>query len=116
MTEESEYIERTLIYLKRQYGKDELVASLLKQIKEKDIKIGELSSEVDYLTSELKLKEDQKEINRIAKIEARKDEVIKQRIEQWKSGKAKMKLQIKELIKLRDSLIAKLNKHENKNV
>ena len=45
----NDYIDRILIKLKRKYGKDELVATLIKQIKEDQIKIGQLSSEIDYL-------------------------------------------------------------------
>lgn len=67
------YIDRTLVRLRRQYSKDEVVAGLNSKLKEKDIEIGKLLSEIDYLNN--KLKNGAKEINRLAKIEARKEEL-----------------------------------------
>lgn len=98
-----DYIERTLIKLKREYGKDELVSTLLKQISEKDIELGKLRSEIDYLQNELEIDKEQKEINRTARVEARKDELYRMKIEHIKS----QRLKIKKLRSLNSDLIAK---------
>lgn len=77
--EQPDYIERTILKLKRKYSKDELVAALLKKISEKDVEIGQLTSEVQHLQSELEKtiseKENNKEVNKVAKAIARKDEL-----------------------------------------
>lgn len=101
--EKQDYFERTLIKLKRQYSKDELVASLLKQISEKDIEIGKLKAEVDYLQNELQIDKEHKKINRLAKIEARKEELYQMKVEDNKKQRA----EIKRLHLLKSDLIAK---------
>jgi hypothetical protein len=58
---EPDYCGRILIKLKRQYGKDEVVAALMKEVKEKDVEIGQLKAEVDHLSYE-KSKLYQKEV------------------------------------------------------
>jgi hypothetical protein len=98
-----DYIERTLIKLKRQYSKDELVAALLKQISEKDIELGKLSAEIDYLQNELQSNKEQKEINRLAKVEARKEELYRRKVE----DNQKQRAEIKQLRAMRSDLIAK---------
>jgi hypothetical protein len=53
---ESAFIDRAVIRLYREYSKDELVATLSKNLKEKDIEIGKLKSAIDeleYIKSEL---------------------------------------------------------------
>lgn len=98
-----DYIERTLIKLKRQYSKDELVAALLKQMSEKDIELGKLSAEVDYLQNELQSDKEKKEINRLAKVEARKEELYRMKVEDYRKQRA----EIKQLRSTRSDLIAK---------
>jgi len=51
--ETDQWLNNTLISLKRTYSKDEYVAALLKQLSEKNIEIGKLKSEVQHLTNEL---------------------------------------------------------------
>jgi len=98
-----DYIERSLIKLKRQYSKDDLVAAFLKQISEKDIEIGKLSAEVDYLQNELQSDKEQKKINMLAKVEARKEELYRIKVE----NNRKQREKIKQLRMLRNDLIAK---------
>ena len=109
MTKE-DYIDRTLIKLKRQYRKDELVAALLKQISEKDVELGKLRSEVDYLQNELQSNKEQKEINRLAKIEVRKEELYCIKAE----NNRKQRAEIKQLRTVRGDLIAKNNALQTK--
>lgn len=71
----SEYIDNVVVKLKRQYGKDELVAHMLKEQKEKDLEIGMLKSEVDELKYNL---------DRVLKT----DEKTKQRLQQLRSWKS----------------------------
>ena len=97
----SNYIDNALIRLKRQYGKDELVAVLIKEIKSKDIEIGKLKSEIDYLNDKFI----QKDINKEALIQVRKEELYKQILER----NAFLKRSIKSGRKLRDELLIKLN-------
>lgn len=98
-----DYIERTMIKLQRQYSKDELVAALLKQISEKDIEIGKLCAEVDYLQNELRSNKEQKEINKLARVEARKEELYRMKIEE----NQKQRAEIKELKMVQSDLISK---------
>ena len=51
MTEKKDFFVRQVENLNRQYGKDELVASLNKQISDQSVEIGQLKSEVDHLSS-----------------------------------------------------------------
>lgn len=96
-----------LIKLKRHYGKDEVVSALSKKLSEAEILIGQLKSEIDFLQSELQSDKEQKEINRISKIESRKDELMKMKTNQINS----LKDQNKKLINQRNDLISKCNKH-----
>ena len=41
-----DYIDRTILRLRREYGKDELVAALNKMISERDVEIGKLKAEM----------------------------------------------------------------------
>jgi len=80
--EKDEWLDDTLIALKRTYGKDEYVAALLVEISKRDIEIGKLNSEVQHLNQAIinlaKVpKETIQEKNRIAqqaKLEARKQD------------------------------------------
>ena len=47
------YEENVLIKLRRKYSKDEVVSALYAKISEKDLEIGKLLSEIDFLNSEL---------------------------------------------------------------
>ena len=105
-----DFFDRTLLTLKRHYSKDEVVAVLIKKLSEKEIEVGKLSAEVDYLQSKLQSNLDQKEINRAGKKMARKDELYKLKVEESIN-------QIKEIKKLkqtRDALIAKCYALEKK--
>ena len=44
-----EWLDDTLLSLKRTYGKDEYVAALLVEVSKRDIEIGQLNSEIQYL-------------------------------------------------------------------
>lgn len=101
----SDYIDRTIIKLKRKYGKDELVAHLNNTIREKDIEIGQLKSEIDYLSNELKIDKETREINRQARAQQKKDDNYKQILQQNKS----LRESLSNMRKIRDELLAKLN-------
>lgn len=64
---ENDFIERTLLSLRREYSKDEVVAALNKKIRDIEFENGLLKSEVseiEYLRSEnLKIKKDLKHSN-----------------------------------------------------
>jgi chromosome segregation ATPase len=95
-----DYEERTLLKLKRQYSKDETVAALAAKLSKTEIENGKLKSEIDYLKHELQ--EFQKSVNKLARIEIRKEELYQLqliRINQFKS-------EIKKLKEERDRLIA----------
>lgn len=70
-----EYIDRILVKLKRKYGKDELVATLCKKVSELELENGKLNSELAHLEHQLKLNVTQKQINKTANIEVRKEEL-----------------------------------------
>ena len=107
--EKVDYIGRALIRLKRKYGKDELVKSLLNEISEYKIEVGKLKSEIDFLNEELNLKKEQKEIIRESRISARKEELYR-----LKDLKIKqLRKDNKTLRELRDNLFAKTNKLES---
>lgn len=80
MKDKQDYIDRTLIKLRRQYSKDEVVSALNKQLTEKDILIGQLKYEIDEMKHLLSLNDDQKEINKKARIEARKDSLYQEQL------------------------------------
>ena len=50
---ETNYEDRVLLKLRRQYSKDETVAALSKALSVKEREVGELLSEVDFLKEEL---------------------------------------------------------------
>lgn len=102
---ESGYFERALIQLKRKYGKDELVRSLMKELSNKDKVIGQLKAEIDHLEEELKLRKEEKLINREAKIQVKAEENY-QRI---KERNKKLSKRVKQLIIVRNDLLGKLN-------
>ena len=108
MENQNDFINRTVLKLKRKYGKDELVAYLAKQLSEKDVEIGKLTSEVQHLTSEIeKVKidnENNKEINKAAKIEARKTELF----ETLRNENKAVRLRNKQLTQTNNELVHKL--------
>lgn len=75
MDKSAKFYDEVLIKLIRKYGKDELVASLLKQLSEKDVELGQLKAEIEHLNHELTVDKVSKAINKAAKIEARKQEL-----------------------------------------
>lgn len=103
MKESGEYIDRVVLKLRREYGKDELVAFLNKQMKEKDFELGVLKSEVDHLESVINGDSDKLEAIRKAKDEAMKDELYSFQKEENK----RLKKEVKSLKKLRDELFSK---------
>ena len=110
MDNKEDFFDRTILKLKRKYGKDELVSSLVKQIQEKDLEIGKLKSEIDFLNDELKSKKEIKEINKEAKIRLRMDEMY-----QLKSEECKIHLKkISEIRKANNELIIRMNKINEK--
>ena len=98
-----DFYDRTLIRLKRQYSKDEIIAALIKKLSETEITVGILKDEIDYLKSELQIDKEQKEIIIAGKIEARKNELYKMKVEENKKQRDK----IKQLTHQRNDLIAK---------
>ena len=100
--QKKDYIDRTIIKLRRKYSKDELVSALNNQLRQKDMEIGKLNSEIDYLENneeilqkeiialknKLKFHED---IRESAKIEARKEELYKIQLAENKKLRKELK-------------------------
>lgn len=105
-----DFFDRALLKLKRKYGKDELVSSLVKQVQGKDLEIGKLKSEIYFLNDELRSKRELKEINKEANIRLRMDEMY-----QLKSEECKIHLKkISEIRKANNDLIIRMNKINQK--
>lgn len=102
MSNKDTYIERALIKLKRQYGKDELVATLLKQISDQEVELGKLKAEIEFLQDELQNDKQSQELNRSAKIEARKEELYRLKVE----DNLRLRKEIKKLRMVRNDLIS----------
>lgn len=66
-----------LIRLQRKYGKDELVASLNKEIKELKVTIGTLKSEIEHKDHQILLTKSDKAIEKQALLDCRKEELYK---------------------------------------
>lgn len=81
MTDKPDYIERTILQLRREYGKDELVAALIKQVSEREIEIGKLKAEIDEANDKVEkirsrlISERKKKIDVSAEKEIKKDEL-----------------------------------------
>jgi len=105
-----DFYDRTLIKLKRQYAKDEVVAALIKKLSDAETEIGKLNAEIDYLQNELQSDKEQKEINRLAKVEARKEELYRMKVKETRKQREK----IKQLIHMRNDLIGKYSALEKK--
>jgi hypothetical protein len=103
-----EYTERALIRLKRKYGKDELVATLIKRLKESKIENAKLSAEIEHLEFKLSEKEDRKEINREALKEARKEAIYNEVLAHNK----KLRNLNERFKQVRDDLLAELKKQQ----
>jgi uncharacterized protein (DUF2164 family) len=73
MENKNDYIGRTILKLRRKYSKDELVAALNKLLIEKDIEIGTLKAEIDFLTHKLNNEIDEKKVSYDAKVLAKAD-------------------------------------------
>jgi chromosome segregation ATPase len=74
---EGDYIDRALIRLRRTYEKDEVLGALIKQIREKEVEIGQLKSEVQYLQHALITSENLTEVEKQALVELEKDKRVK---------------------------------------
>ncbi|MFA5299340.1 MAG: hypothetical protein WC389_14210 [Lutibacter sp.] len=108
--EKIDFYDRALISLKRQYSKDEVFAALIKKLKETEVEVGKLKAEIDFLENELQVDKEKKEINRLGRIEARKDEMYKTQLERCK----KQQVEIKRLRNEKNDLIAKCYAIEQK--
>jgi hypothetical protein len=107
MAKESKYFDRVLLKLKRQYGKEEYIAALLKKISDLEIENGKLISEKDEavynLEQALKLPEQIK-----SKIGARS--YYRKKIVQIK----KLQKQVKSLKIENQKIFQDLIKHKNR--
>ena len=108
MNNKDKFIDRTILKLNRKYGKDELVACLNKQIKDKDFEIGQLKSEIDHLKHNLKNQEYKNEISKLVNIELSKDKMY---ILQNKKVKSQAK-EIEKLNKEKERLIIKISTND----
>lgn len=118
---EKDYINRTIIKLRRKYGKDELVAALNTQLSEKDVEIGKLTSEIVFLEDKVeKLSKEvlslgnklkfHKNIRESAKIECRKEELYQHQL----AENRKLRKELKELRLKYNDVFAKLIYLKNK--
>lgn len=100
--------ENVLVHLRRHYGKDEMVAYVIKRIRELKIELGQANSEIDHLNEELnktiKNKNLNQETDKEARKEAKKEEIFKQNREEILNLRAKNK----RLSKDNSDLIVKL--------
>jgi hypothetical protein len=97
----SDYFDRVLIKLKRQYKSDEVVNALSKKLSEKEIQIGILKDEIEYYKAELKTLDSKAMIE--AKIEAKKSEYIQNKIKECKE----LKVKVEKLTVEKDKLLLK---------
>lgn len=97
-------MERALIRLHRQYGKDELVATLKKQLADAKVESGKLKAEVDHLMHELDLLRNDRDAKLQGRIEAKKEEFTAEVIAENK----RLKAELKTLTDLRDRLMCKV--------
>lgn len=70
-----DYTDKVLIKLRRKYSKDETVAALSKKVTDLEIENGKLSAEIEHLEHQAKKDFDNKEVMKLAKIEARKEKL-----------------------------------------
>lgn len=105
MLTEQTYIDRTVIKLRRKYGKDELVATLSKQLSEKDVEIGKLNSEIAHLEHELNDQNASKELIQQVREKVKREELYKNIL----SLNKQLTEQNKSLRKVRDELLSIIN-------
>lgn len=118
---QDDFIDNVLIKLKRKYRKDEVLSAVIKENSELKVEIGQLKSEIDYLTEnhkkELsKLKSDLKnEINIEVQKEFKDSKLRLENIEQKKTIK-KLRETISDLInKFSGNVIKDLKSNDNNN-
>ena len=70
-----DYTDKVLIKLRRKYSKDETVAALSKKLTDLEIENGKLSAEIEHLEYQAKKDFDNKEVMKLAKIEAQKEKL-----------------------------------------
>lgn len=95
------FMTGALCILELKYGREELVATLIKQVRQKDILIGMLKSEIDHFQA---VSDNSNEINKQARIEVRKLEMYKQILQENK----KLRKRIKQLRDDNRELICKI--------
>ena len=102
-----DFIERQVVKLQRKYSKDELVSFLTKSIKDKDFKIGELTSEIDEL--KYKVKNLNKSISK-GEIKVARKELSKDKMNQLRNNRLKkLKSEVERYKRANDELIQRLN-------
>ena len=125
MTNNPDYIERTILQLRREYGKDELVAALIKQVSEREIEIGKLKAEIDEANDKVEkirakiILERKKKVDVAAETEIKKDELYVRlqrkcdekgnEIQTLKKQNVRLLQDVKELVNLNVTLKNKLN-------
>lgn len=105
----NDYYDRTLLRLRREYGKDETVAALSKKLSETELENGKLQAEILHLQNLINQLQNMPEIEKLAKIEAKR--AIK-REEMYKILHNKCNSQAAEIRRLKidiNRLIAKCN-------
>ena len=103
-----DYIDKTILRLRREYSKDEIVSALNKQISERDVTIGILKDTIDELRE--RIQDIHKGFDKEALIEGRMKRLENQLIKQEKDKNKSLKAQIKLLKKEKDQLLTKLLK------
>ncbi len=98
-----DFFDKTLIRLRREYGKDELVAALNKKLSEAEIEIGQLKAEIDFLQNELVLTKEERKITKRARVEIKKEELYKEIVKKNQTLEKK----IRSLKQTRDVLVSK---------
>lgn len=106
------YEDNVLLKLRRDYSEVEAVAALSKKLTQVETENGQLKSELEHLEHQLKTQIDEKEIVKIAKIEARKEKLYQlklnenarlrkenQRLQKYKSELINEVLLLKEKLK-----------------
>jgi len=79
------YIEDTLIKLRREYTKDEVVSALYKKISDLQIEKGQLQSEVDHLNYTLSKAKKETHIEAMARVDLKKQEIYNSMVEKIKN-------------------------------
>jgi uncharacterized coiled-coil protein SlyX len=90
MKKQHDYCDRVLLKLRRKYHKDEVVAALNKALSQREIEVGKLKAEIDYLTSKLEGSEKLKPSRQRAMDEAKKEELYQKLEEEKNSYKSQL--------------------------